>query len=467
MIGLRYCLLQSFCAAIIFDAEWCERGSGPLKYNDVPFYISRTRDGGLWLRTGSEGHGDYSLHNLTHGKRLLQMISNDQTNAILTTNFSDSCVISDIQFSLIFTVSKIKSYIKVIDVISKTDDSIFFRPYRNCLPSKVTVVKLSDDKQNIYCTGRVRKNSCNSAGLPHFNQSRRSFVKTIGIDISNDHDKCNPAPIPSSITFLGDYYHAYIRIGECKKPKDLPQLGYEARLRAHADEESQKTILLTDPSQESLAESSQLDSWKIYVKTTSSQQSLHLQIWRPQKAGIYKLVSDTFVPFDRLDLRLQTIDVRQNDTIVKGDILGLFFSGGNPIGWDSVPCATEEQKYKYLRIKDKKQLRLGRSFKFHTARGRHACRHYSYVAVFANKKSLPIIEDWKCPGKKLNLEGKDLWRTSTSKDTQKKTVLHVHTDVRLSYSSTIPIYVILVIIGCLISLLIIVGVISYYRALKT
>lgn len=159
-------------------------------------------------------------------------------------------------------------------------------------------------------------------------------------------------------------------------------MGYEARLRAHADDESLKTILLTDPSQGSLAESSQLESWKIFVKTTSTQQSLHLQIWRPQKAGIYKLVSDTFVPFDHLDLRLQKIDVRQNVTVLKGDILGLFFSGGNPIGWDGVPCASEEQMYRYLRIKDKTQLRVGRSFKFHTARGRHPCRHYSYVAVF-------------------------------------------------------------------------------------
>lgn len=107
---------QLICFA---DAEWCERGSGPIEYDSARFHISRTRDGGLWLRFGSEGHMDNAMHNLTHAKRYLVVISNNQAKTILTSNYTDYCALSDFEFSLTSTVSKRKSFLTVIDVISK------------------------------------------------------------------------------------------------------------------------------------------------------------------------------------------------------------------------------------------------------------------------------------------------------------------------------------------------------------
>ena len=161
---------------------------------------------------------------------------------------------------------------------------------------------------------------------------------------------------------------------------DSRVLGHEAKLRAHGDT-FLNTVIIPDPTQMAL-NGGVIKGWQAFAKMISIQHVVYLQVWRPMDDDLNgcTLVGQTY--FDPTELRFQEVIISPSGyiRIRKGDVLGLYFEKENPIAWSSVPCAYEQQRYKYLH--NPAGMLDGQTHHFHTAEvGDTACRQYSFTAV--------------------------------------------------------------------------------------
>ena len=91
-----------------------------------------------------------------------------------------------------------------------------------------------------------------------------------------------------------------------------------------------------------------------------------------------------------------------------------------------------------------------------------------YFFLLANKTGCKTIEDWVCPTAKLH------------PDTRKRSDISLNSDPHGSLKSgenlgepnhhvvaTVPLHLILIIIACILVVLVFVGCVSYYEALRT
>ena len=123
--------------------------------------------------------------------------------------------------------------------------------------------------------------------------------------------------------------------------------------------------------------------FQVFAKIISIQHEVYLQVWRPseEQSGVYTLIAQTF--FHPSELRFQEVRLRAGEYIHvrRGDVLGLYFPNKNPLAYSSVPCAYNQQHYNY--ISKPKDFHVGYTLRFNKAPpGEHACRHYSFTAMF-------------------------------------------------------------------------------------
>ena len=84
-----------------------------------------------------------------------------------------------------------------------------------------TSLTLTDDKQGIYCDGG-RRNACGLRNVPGKGQgSKTEFLKQINLDPNNpERWLCQPMDDDrNGYRFIGSYYHAYVKLGSCRKPR--------------------------------------------------------------------------------------------------------------------------------------------------------------------------------------------------------------------------------------------------------
>lgn len=259
--------------------------------------------------------------------------------------------------------------------------------------------------------------------------------------------------------------------------------------------------------------------------------SLSLKIWRPSQDGhnYYTIVGSTQFLAEELRFQKVNLDPSNYIRIRKGDVIGIYYPQKNPLAWSSVPCAYTEQRHLY--IESPNRWDVGATLQFHRAApSRLACRHYSVQVVLgerlipfcvcrglkrcltidllwtdnfyflskilhgkycvrvsdssnrdvtltyfldflaANKTSAKVIQDWICPdtsrGKSLKTEA--IFHNDDRTNSGKRNNNQNNYYQKPSHTiDSIPVHLILIIIGSLILLLTIIGFISYYRAIKS
>jgi len=163
-------------------------------------------------------------------------------------------------------------------------------------------------------------------------------------------------------------------------------------MRPNKDESLTNAFLLPDPQQAAFSDGLVI-RWYLFIKILSIQHDVFFQIWRPSPGSsspnVYTLVGLTYV--QPTELRELEVDVDPPIWVKAGDVVGLYFPLYNPIGWTSVPCASEYQRYRFITDQSFSAV-VGRSYSFETApSGESApCRHYSFAAIFG-ENSLPQI----------------------------------------------------------------------------
>lgn len=162
-------------------------------------------------------------------------------------------------------------------------------------------------------------------------------------------------------------------------------------------------ILIPDPTQTALSDDV-IKGWHLFANIISVEHGVYLQVWRPShdkgvggspgapdrkdadaaEAGqrAYTLVGQTF--FRPSELRLQEVSLMPHQMIYirHGDVLGLQLAKFNPLAWSTVPCAYEQQRFKFFETRD--PVKVGSTANFTSAPpGDTACRQYSFTAILS------------------------------------------------------------------------------------
>lgn len=186
-------------------------------------YVSRTRDGSLWLRLGRDSVTlDWSFENET--RLTLQSYLLDQSSISLLDSipYQGHCVLTDLELTLSAEAGWHPSYMSVFYPRSKEHKVVLFRHRQDCLAN--TTVTLTPDKQRLFCTGpseEEERTVCGLRNLPSFRRgSEEVFLKFLNFDpLGPEHWQCaNETRARNAYTLTGSYYHAYIKVASCNPP---------------------------------------------------------------------------------------------------------------------------------------------------------------------------------------------------------------------------------------------------------
>jgi len=155
----------------LLAGEWCKLGRGSIVYSDSRggrhvAELSLVRDGSVWARFDADISAEDWTHTDDFESRVpLQLTFFDASvfNLIDSLNYTDQCVLTDIELRLGASSSWHPSYLTVYDPRRRETRTVLFRHNRDC--SMATNVSLGYDKQGIVCDGG-RRNACGQRGLP-------------------------------------------------------------------------------------------------------------------------------------------------------------------------------------------------------------------------------------------------------------------------------------------------------------
>jgi len=156
----------------------------------------------------------------------------------------------------------------------------------------------------------------------------------------------------------------------------LVPFGQAIKNRQHLDGWT-NAIYITDPNIRS-SHTGLVKNWHFYAKRTGR---IFLQVWTPVSHLVYKLRGQT-----RIDItRLGSNDVPANSIkILKGDVLGYYFTGRSPIPFDGQECSDVNQRGLYVHRPHPSLVQPGRTFRFSLMQpGWKPCRQYSYRAIIS------------------------------------------------------------------------------------
>ncbi len=134
--------------------------------------------------------------------------------------YKDYCVLSDLQFNVQAIKGWHPSYFVAFDPHTKETKIVMIRRSKGC--EAKTNVTLTASKQSIFCDGG-ETNFCGMKNLPERGQrSPVLFLKSVTMDPQGYQSyTCPPftEQEENMYTFLGSYYHVYIKLASCAAPK--------------------------------------------------------------------------------------------------------------------------------------------------------------------------------------------------------------------------------------------------------
>ncbi|ESO06639.1 hypothetical protein HELRODRAFT_160829 [Helobdella robusta] len=139
---------------------------------------------------------------------------------------------------------------------------------------------------------------------------------------------------------------------------------------------------------------SETTSFPAFSKTSPTPSSLSVSSSSSPSSLTYKLVSQTFVHPEKL--RNHEVRIEPPINVEKGDVIGIYFPGYNPIGWSIVPCSNNYlQRYRIQKFGSKPiNMSTGQEFEFFSSAYYFnfsanferslvgECRAYSVMALF-------------------------------------------------------------------------------------
>lgn len=233
--------------------------------------MSVKRDGSVWVRVGSDRHGDDWVHENEDRRMYHGSVLSDQDIELLTTlHYTDLCVLTDLRVSFHSLAAWQPSYLIVYEASSKQPLIVNMEHNHDC--DTRNVIRLSDNGDSLECFyksknvseqkfnlqgGEAPRMTCGFPNNNHlFDDSSSDLDSTINNYTSNDNtttttptnqppffnigdisknkmvlktfsfearDKdawmCGGASNASNaFTFRGSYYYAYAKVAQCSPP---------------------------------------------------------------------------------------------------------------------------------------------------------------------------------------------------------------------------------------------------------
>ena len=146
------------------------------------------------------------------------VIPQEMITMLFSINYTDQCILTDINLNLRMESGWHPSFFVMYDMKAKEKQIVAFRHNKDCAMNTTTT--LSENKQGLYCTGG-RRHACGLRNLPEKGHvSHTLFMKQINLDPKGEESyTCSPDEWLNAYTFVGSYYHAYVKLASCLKPK--------------------------------------------------------------------------------------------------------------------------------------------------------------------------------------------------------------------------------------------------------
>ena len=206
------------------NCSLCDRDTGYSTITDVRgqahlVFISRTRDGGVWLRLGVDQKSSQWASKSEYRQQLQDTLLSDRDmNVIENMNFSSACVVTDLRLEIRMEFGWHPSFVRTFDVATRSSEVLIFNRNRQCALN--TTLRLTNSKQGLRCSGGD-ENSCGQHSLPYSGQaSGTTFLELVTLDPAAETSMMCPQPgSVNSYTFHGSYYYAYIKMDSCPPPQ--------------------------------------------------------------------------------------------------------------------------------------------------------------------------------------------------------------------------------------------------------
>ena len=222
------------------SVDWCEYDTGPAVFGDttpdgdpVEFgaYVSRTRDGAVWLRFGPDGRSlDWTYVDERRRRYHTPVLDAGDVAALARLNYSAACVLTDVRLSVVAVASWHPTFVVAFDPAERRTAVVLMRHSRDC--ATATEFRLTGDRQAVRCDGAERHHACGQRNLPPRGaRSPTLFLKDVNFDpVGQDSWRCPDDSVGgrdrrASYTFTGSYYHAYVQMANCG-----PQTGSTFRI---------------------------------------------------------------------------------------------------------------------------------------------------------------------------------------------------------------------------------------------
>jgi len=207
--------------------DWCQLDTGPMMFRDttpegdVEFdaYVSRTRDGSVWLRFGPDGRSlDWTYVDERRRRYHTPILQPSDIEALSRLNYSASCVLTDVRLSVVAVATWHPTFVVAFDPAEHRTAVVLMRHSRDC--ASATEFQLTADRQSIRCDGAERHHACGQRNLPERGtRTRTLFLKDVNFDpVGQDSWQCTEDNIEeqrASYTFIGSYYHVYVQLANC------------------------------------------------------------------------------------------------------------------------------------------------------------------------------------------------------------------------------------------------------------
>jgi len=207
--------------------DWCDYDTGPAVFRDttpdgdVEFgaYVSRTRDGSVWLRFGPDGRSlDWTYVDERRRRYHTPILSASDVDALSRLNYSATCVLTDVQMSVVAVASWHPTFVVAFDPAERRTAVVLMRHSRDC--ATATEFRLTADRQAIRCDGAERHHACGQRNLPERGAHTRTlFLKDVNFDpVGQDSWRCPEDGVNeqrASYTFTGSFYHVYVQLANC------------------------------------------------------------------------------------------------------------------------------------------------------------------------------------------------------------------------------------------------------------
>lgn len=203
---------------------WCGLDSGRTAIIDSSghrhdIHVSVTRSGSVWIRLGQDyASMDWTLVAQRRPKVQMALLTDETISLLQSLGYTDFCVLTDLDLRLNLEGSWNPSYVTVFDPGSKETRILSIRNIRDCLVN--TTLATSVDRQGLRCDGG-RLNTCGVRNMPDRSQASPTwFIKYVNFDLAGaDHWFCPGLEDKTWFTLTGSYYHAYVKMASCDKPK--------------------------------------------------------------------------------------------------------------------------------------------------------------------------------------------------------------------------------------------------------